>query len=432
MGTMPSLPSPERVTLTQHVMRFFRACGGSGAGDRRVGLALGGIILAGAVLSLSPGQRKAPTIEASDALFARLVTEDSEAQKRWSWPEPQGFRDAWTDASQHARPIRLVRGALSFSGERDASANDNILSVAPMGDTFDLVVEAAADGDRRSKVFIYHASGWRLTEGSLDPTFFFSTLVFQREGEEVRVKPTYLSTRAPVDGSALLDWTYAAALLGFERPVYDGDISPAEREEAEVQKKEVLLQRAILAGDDALALSMYRRFRPAMRCSMDEYPTTAARSYADFCGRIGALGCFLQLQVQTLGQQSAGSASPAEVERLRTVTSRLHDSGLDVDRFLRGLALRYGGVKHRTEITDGSLARAALELGRGDAFAAAFTRIAEDRRLDDYNRLRATKLLAYLQGKPGSDNAAIAASLRRLSLTELSKAWLVELAAPWK
>jgi hypothetical protein len=257
---------------------------------RQVGLAAGGVAVACAVvaISIAPSDPKPLAIEYSDSLFARIVTAEPAAQKRWSWPEPSVFRDAWTDASQRARPI--------------------------------------------------------------------------------------------------------AALLGLGSPVYDKDISPDERGETAAQTKENQIKRAIEAGDDALARSLYRRYRPAMRCSMDDYPERAAQSYADFCDRVGELGCLLQIQVQTLGNRAQGSASPEEADRLRALGERLAESGLDVDRFLRGLALRYAGVKHRTEITEGSFARAALELGRGDAFAAAFTRIAQDPNIDEYNRLRAERI----------------------------------------
>jgi hypothetical protein len=172
---------------------------------RRLGLAAGGVMIACAVLaiSLAPIEPKPFPTEYSDSLFARIAAAEPDVQKRWSWPEPRVFREVFTDASQRARPIRLVRGALFVSGER----------------------------------------------------------------------------------------------------------------------------------------------------------------YMSFCRELGA---------------------------------------------------------------------PRLDVCRGDAFTAAFTRIAQDPNIDEYNRLRATRLLAYLQMKPGSDIAAIAESLRRLSLTELSKAWLVELAAPWK
>lgn len=146
-----------------------------------------------------------------------------------------------------------------------------------------------------------------------------------------------------------------------------------------------------------LALGIYRRWTPVGRCSMDTRPQEVAREYADLCWERGRLGCLLQLQVQIMGNQFSRVAYSSYGEAAHDPEStRLDDAGVDVERFFRGLTMRFA--------IDGPVGRELPPWRIGKAAAGAtpkglratFERIATDRSVDDYNRLRAAQVLVGL------------------------------------
>ena len=248
-----------------------------------------------------------------------------------------------------------------------------------------------------------------------------------------------VATAAP-DVRAWEDWTYATTLLTLSRPLYeswpDEQRQDRRRRQDQLAKVEGAMKRggpaglsaireaidqrrpldefgwsAVAAfaqkqGDTELALSILSRHQPVGRCSMDRGPQMAAREYAELCYSAGKLACFLNLQVQIMGDQfrrivysSYGEAAHA------TEAGRLRDIGIDVEKFLRGLLYRFDapGVERR-ELDAWRLARSIHEANLGGQMASVLRAEAARPDLDHFNRLRAADTLAslrYQQATPG-------------------------------
>jgi hypothetical protein len=146
---------------------------------------------------------------------------------------------------------------------------------------------------------------------------------------------------------------------------------------------------------------------------MDERPAQVARAYADLCYRVGKLGCFLQLQIRIMGDQFDRVAYSSYGEAAHeTESKRLAETGLDVDRFFRGLLVHFAGVERRGELGPWRLARSIQESGRTGSLVPALARMAESPDLDEYNRLRATQVLALMNEIAGVNEARLPATSR--------------------
>jgi hypothetical protein len=147
------------------------------------------------------------------------------------------------------------------------------------------------------------------------------------------------------------------------------------------------------------AMGIRARFRPVGRCSMDTAPQTAATAYADLCYAAGKLGCFLDLQVQVMGDQFERVAYSSYGEAAHeTRSDRLRNIGIDTARFLRGLVFRYAVAgAHRRELDPWRLARSMKEAGLGPDMLAFLRSAATRPELDTFNRMRAAETYAYLR-----------------------------------
>jgi hypothetical protein len=339
-----------------------------------------------------------------------VVDRPSNPPKRWSWPTSPAFQGAASMAGLGATTIRVVRGRVV---RPLAPALDGVtVALAPTGDTFDAWLLLAGGNDRWG-ASIHPESGWILTSGSLDrPWTGELELSVPGTRETLRIESAEVRRGGPPHPAALADWTYVAALLGEGDTVYEekaGDLGDADEG----------IAAAIARGDQEGALSIYRRFRPRGACSMDERPARVARAYADLCFDVGRLGCFLQLQVQIMGDRfdrvaysSYGEASHA------TEADKLADTGVDVERFFRGLTIQLAGVKRRGELGTWRLARSIKESGSAGSILPAIATMAADPGLDEHNRLRAAQVVVMAT----DDEEAIAQE----DLADSARAWLDE------
>lgn len=238
-----------------------------------------------------------------------------------------------------------------------------------------------------------------------------------------------------VDARAWQDWTYSSTLMALDQPLYaeskeDDDPwsgrggsdlwvfdKPLGRDEGLAAARKLLGQSPnrnshalALAADFAekerefdLAIALRARYQPVGMCSMDGHPAEAARRYAELCFVAGRLACFLNLQVQIMGDQfervaysSFGEAShDTEAERLASV-------GIDVQRFLRGLLYQFsspGG--ERRELDPWRLARSIREAKLAGTLDGYLRAEAARTSLDAENRLRAVQTLAFLRFQEG-------------------------------
>lgn len=329
---------------------------------------------------------------------------------RWSWPAAAAFRDAAEVAARDLVPIQLAWGTLSREpGERIEGV---ALSIEPAGETFTIRVEHAPGEDGYYSARVSPSSGWRLSSGSLAGGGR-ERLRFEQEGKAVEVDADHLSPADLTDPAAIADWSYVATLLASDPPVY-ADRVDTERWDSGVEES---IRAARERGDHDAAIEMYRSNVPMGRCSMDERPAEVAREYADLCYQIGKLGCFLQLQLRIMGNRfdRVAYSSYGEAAAM-TQAERLADTGIDVDRFFVGLMLRYAGIPREGGLGAWRLARSIKEAGRTEALAPTLAQMAEDRGLDEYNRLRATQLLASLDEDDELDEER---------LPEAAQAWLV-------
>ncbi|MDI3289743.1 hypothetical protein [Polyangium sp. 15x6] len=380
------------------------------------------VLLLGAALSVVAGLECTPSQRASAKPEAPLITAEHRprfprsphANPRWSWPAMAQFQSMYDQAERQAKPIRLAHGLLvkDVDGQH-AEVDDVVLSIEreAEGDLYELQVEFAATDEAYDQARFWNRSGWKLVTGSMERAAAGVPLVFERGSSRIRIEPTYVSSEGRIPMEALDAWSYVATLLASDPPVYDTTRATFE-EDAE---EKIAAARA--AGDKEKALSYYRIWRPMGRCSMDSRPAQVAREYAELCYEMGKLGCFLQLQLRIMGDQfdrvaysSYGEASHA------TEAERLTETGLDVDTFLLGLALRFSGVSRQGELGGYRLVRSIKESGRAAPIAARLSAWAKDGTFDDHSRLTATQILALLE-----EDAALA---DEESLSEIARLWL--------
>ncbi|MDI1450493.1 hypothetical protein [Polyangium sp. 6x1] len=336
------------------------------------------------------------------------------ANPRWSWPGMAQFQSAYDQADRQAKPIRLVYGRLVKDADGDhAEVDDVVLSIEreAEGETHELQVEFAATDEAYDQARLWNRHGWKLATGPMERAAAGVPLVFERGSSRVRIEPTYVSSEGRIPMEALDAWSYVAALLASDPPVYDANRASFEEDAAE----KIAAARA--AGDKEKALSYYRVWRPMGRCSMDSRPAQVAREYAELCYEMGKLGCFLQLQLRIMGDQFARVAYSSYGEASHaTEAERLTETGLDVDTFLLGLALRFSGVSREGELGGSRLVRSIKESGRAAPIAARLATWAKDATFDEYSRLTATQIVALLE-----EDAALA---DEEELSEIARLWL--------
>jgi len=379
-------------------------------------------LLVGAALSVVAGLECAPSKSASTKKEPPLITAEAHprfprsphANPRFSWPGMAQFQSTFEGAERRAKPVRLARGRMVKDVDGvHAEAEDVVLSIEreEAGETYVLRVEVAATEADHDAARFWTRSGWTLATGPLEQAEAGEALVFEHGTARIRLEPTYVSPAGRIPMEALDAWAYVATLLALDPPVYDDERATSE----EAPGEQIAAAKA--AGDKEKALSLYRIWRPFGRCSMDDRPAQIARDYAELCYEMGKLGCFLQLQLRIMGDQfdrvaysSYGEAAHA------TEAERLAETGVDVDSFLLGLALRFGGVSREGGLGGNRLVRSIKESGRAEPIAARLEAWAKDTELDEYNRLTATQILAVL----GKDEALADEE----ELSEIARMWL--------
>lgn len=338
--------------------------------------------------------KEAPLIQAEPPRSRFLPSPDG--HPRWSWPGMAHFDHVLADTRRDATPIRLALGRLEkhLDGEND-TIDGVVLAISPEpgGATFELRVELAETDEAYEKARFWSHRGWTLATGTLADAEDGSPLVFEKETARIRLEPTYVSPdRALLD--SIDDWAYVRALLESEPPVYE----QGSTKQDEFADKEEEIAAARREGKNEQALALYRVWRPIGRCSMDSRPAEVARDYAELCYEMGKLGCFLQLQVQIMGNQFNRVAYSSYGEAAAsTQAERLVETGLDVDIFLSGLALRFGGVSRRAELAPYRLARSIKEAYQTDVVAERLATWVKDPDFDEYNRLSAVEMLSLLE-----------------------------------
>lgn len=343
---------------------------------------------------------------------------------RWSWPGMGHFDHMLADTRRDATPIRLALGRLEKHLDGQHAVVDRVvLSMTPetSGKTFSLGVELAETDRAYDEARFYSREGWELETGPLADAEAGMPLVFAKGTSRIRFEPTYISPDTALLDS-IDDWAYVRALLESDPPVYDDGDVPGDRHSLDVDHEdEIAAARA--AGDNEKALSIYRTWRPMGRCSMDDRPAKVAREYAELCYDLGKLGCFLQLQVQIMGDRFYRVAwSTYGEEAASTQAERLYETGLDVDVFLSGLALHFAGVSRRGEIGMRRLARSIKEAGQTDVVAARLAAWAKDPDFDEYNRLGAVQLLSHLDRDGMIDDDELPEIPRMWRALELARA----------
>lgn len=401
---------------------------GRGQGEAKAGASRpsGGVariaLLLGTALSVVAGLECAPPQSASAKPEAPLIVAEERprfprsphANPRWSWPGMAHFQSMYEEAERRAKPIRLAHGLLvkDVDGEH-AQVEDVVLSIEreAESDIYELRVEFAATDEAYEQARFWNRSGWKLVTGSMERAAAGVPLVFERASSRIRIEPTYVSSEGRIPMEALDAWSYVAALLSSDPPVYDGARATFDEDAGE----KIAAARA--AGDKEKALSYYRIWRPMGRCSMDSRPAQVAREYAELCYEMGKLGCFLQLNLRIMGDQfdrvaysSYGEASHA------TEAERLTETGLDVDTFLLGLVLRFGGVSREGELGGYRLVRSIKESGRAAPITARLSAWAKDGSFDEYSRLTATQILALLEEDAALEDEE--------ALSEIARLWL--------
>jgi hypothetical protein len=325
---------------------------------------------------------------------------------RWSWPGSAAFRAREQAVQRMARSIRVASGRLSLRGRVRSGV---VMAISPAADgTHGLWVEV--QGDDADRYHLGYDDSWRLESGTLPNAGGPIDLTFSRHETELRVTG-HLLPATRLARTVTAEWAYVAELLGDESVYDDAKPDPALDHAKEIET-------ALARGDRERAIALHRSYRPMGRCSMDGHPAAVARSYAELCYQAGKLGCFLQLSVDIMGDRFQRIAYSRLGEAVHpTESARLLDTGLDVERFLRGLLLQYAGVTRRGELGAWRLARSVRETGKQDQLLASFARLAEDPSLDEYNRLRAAQVVWLV------DASALEGAR---ALTDASRAWIEE------
>jgi len=381
-------------------------------------------VLLGAAVSVVAGLECSPSLRAKSEPRKPLITAErprhvprnARVDARWTWPAMAHFDSTYDHVERNAKPVRLARGTLAkHVGSDHREVSGVVLSIAreAEGEGYELGVELTDTDEAQEEARFWPRRGWKLATGPLEEAQSGEPLVFENGTARIRFEPTYLSPDDPIPLEALDAWSYVAALLSSDEPVY------ADLPGAPVGDPEEAIRAAKAAGDKQKALSIYRTWQPMGRCSMDTRPAAVAREYAELCYEMGKTGCFLQLQLRIMGDQferviysSYGEASHD------TEAERLEETGLDTDAFLLGLALRFGGVSREGELGPWRLARSIKESGRMESITAKLAAFAKDDALDAYNRLRATQMLALLEEEAALGDES--------ALTEVSRLWLAQ------
>lgn len=341
----------------------------------------------------TPGHAQTP--EFPELAYLQLPRGKAKTPRPFPWPKVSAFQEAW-QGKNAARLVRVLEAEVRVEGEVHTvllalTGPEKAVRLTPLGgDT-----KAASDASER----IAWGSPWR-AEGELKPGAHYTlhgkerttTLKVRRVSPAGRVAPSDLWTA----------WTYVTVLLG-ESPAKDGEFTI-----------------------------------PMGSCSMDTAPQQAARRHAETCFEAGRMGCFLDFQIRIMGDQFSRMAQSSYGERAHhTQSERLLDAGLDLERFFRGLLVRYDTDEARArELGTWRLARAVAELG-DSALPESFAPIANDERVDEYNRLRATQTLVYVKiAKARANEQAVdLASITKQVKDNLpkpswsSEAWLKSIAA---
>ncbi len=301
----------------------------------------------------TPGHAQTP--EFPELAYLQLPRGKANTPRPFPWPKVSAFQEAW-QGKNSARLVRVLEADVRAEGKAHTvwlalTGPENAVRITALGGDS----AAASDASER----IAWGSPWR-AEGEPKPGAQYtlhnkegtSALKVRRVSPAGRVAPSYLWT----------GWTYVAVLLGESR-AKDGEFKI-----------------------------------PMGNCSMDTAPQEAARKHAETCFKAGRMGCFLDFQIRIMGDQFGRLAQSSYGERAHhTQSERLLDTGLDLERLFRGLLARYDTDEPRQrELGTWRLARAVAELG-DSAVPESFARIANDERVDEYNRLRATQTLVYMQ-----------------------------------
>ncbi len=392
---------------------------------------------------------------------------------RWRWPQPKAFTDAYAVRTASKRGFALVTARVTAVEDPERRGADGDSTAFPSAEELTKRLKTGTDRQTGEMLFLEEVEGGAT---SLEPLLPYDDWALSRTWHVVRRDGATLDARswggvarlevtkrlegAEVPESAVADWTYAATLLTASGPIYvdqENDVprdrwgagepgttaavaaaikkgAKGKKEVRELAVKlsrydstwEAVIKYAAEQKDDALQLEAYRRFRPMGRCSMDNRPQEIARDYAELCYRLGDLGCFLQLQVRIMGDrfERVAYSSYGEASH-KTEAERLHSTGIDVDRFLSGLLVQLpsDAEPRGGELGPSRLARAFIEAGRADFFRKELPRLAQDGRLDAWNRLRATMAWVSLLYREGGEDGAVHAKVEALSLHPAAKKW---------
>lgn len=415
-------------------------------------------------------------------LFAREKGEDAE---RWSWPAEQDFKATWK-LSDEQEAIRVAVGTVRFepddlescTSHSERGVDDVLVGVVERDGKAFLEAVFARDYDDLDilKSFIRRD---HTIEVSLDDATADRPASYRQDCGRVVIEPRALSPEQSVETRHWNEWVYSTTLLtagppthdeprrdapfleseewtlehklrpGMPKiktlvdgewvaPEYDTDYTEEIEFVRELMKRELnagdrYLGRAaylmVEAGEDELALELFRQYHPVGRCSRDSRPQKVAGDYASLCARLGDVNCYLQLRTRLLANQFPRLAWSSYGELAhRSGSAKLVEAPIDVERFLAGLLLRYSQTPDQSrEIGARNTARAISQGGFGDDLGW-LQRMAEDDDLDGFNRLQATQVLYYLSLGEISEEAA--RIIEDLDATQVSREWMAIMASP--
>ena len=314
--------------------------------------------------------------------------------KGLAWPKAKAFEKTWKDGAENASPVQLIRADLN-------GLPNVVLSVIPVERGYALSVlfgpDRAVQRSARSalqKVAFARDSALVLKSGAVDRP---GEAVFQAESSwpddgTLRLKIHYVAPKTKIPGYSWRDWVYVSALQNSDPPV-DKEFTA-----------------------------------PTGLCSRDLSPLGAMRDYAERCLEQGRLGCFLQLQTRLIADRYPSRAYSSFGERAHDTDSKaLIGLGIDGPKYFRGLLYRFiTPGQHREESGTFRLARAIAEFGPTKTMRAMLRDMAQDSRLDEFNRLRATQILygVYRRSFEKSAGLRTLKIMKQLDLAPLSKTWL--------
>ncbi len=128
---------------------------------------------------------------------------------------------------------------------------------------------------------------------------------------------------------------------------------------------------------------------PRGSCSMDTGPQDAVPKYPETCFEAGRIGCFLDFQIRIMGDlfNRVAWSSYGEAAH-KTQATRLVTAGLDMQRLVRGLLVRYAPVMARRR-----------EFGT-EKYQPLVLGVANDPKVDEYNRFRAAQGPSLYESRP--------------------------------